>query len=490
MPALPDVPYIVLAPNGHETMGYASVAEEDVHLVPAMFRISFRAQDGNIVDPIDENRLYLTGLSMGGGGTGRLGIQYPELFAAIAPVCGYFNANFRGSAEGMPEFIKHLIALKSPKNMAENLLHVPVKLMHGDADTVVPPDESREMHKILKDLDYHTELEIYPGVGHDAWTNAYEDARIFDWFSQFERDPYPKHIRFKTAETPHGSYWLSIRMAKKLREFASVDAKIEDGVLRIQTNNVEKFLVKFHDKLVPMDKELKVIVDEDHEFVMTPNDYRMDIPGLDSQAMVFISQNGDQWNHKKWDALQDENTGYPYPKLSGIMAPVESRHVYTYGTTGSSDEVNQNKSLANEKAFWGDMTDVRWLVVPEDELDYTIYKEGVILFSKVNASTFIQEHMAKLPISIKGEKIHFGDRVVEKDQAFIFVHPSHEHAKYITICTATTNEGMKALEKFAKERYSFLGNTYGDFVCLDKDGNPVWGGLFDKDWKIETIEEY
>src|SRR5206468_11878401 len=77
---LPDVPALVVSPLGRgELMGYDGLGGDDVMRVLADVR---RAYD------VDPERISLTGLSMGGGGTWQIGLRHPELFAAIAPVCG------------------------------------------------------------------------------------------------------------------------------------------------------------------------------------------------------------------------------------------------------------------------------------------------------------------------------------------------------------------------------------------------------------------
>src|SRR5262249_61259223 len=72
--------------------------------------------------PIDRDRIYLTGLSMGGYGTWDLLARRPELFAAAAPVCG-------GADESTADKIKH----------------IPVWAFHGAQDTAVKPARSRNM---------------------------------------------------------------------------------------------------------------------------------------------------------------------------------------------------------------------------------------------------------------------------------------------------------------------------------------------------------
>jgi len=103
--------------------------------------------------PIDEQRQYLTGLSMGGYGSWDLAMRMPKRFAAVAPVCG-------GGDE---------------KN-AELLKDVTIWAWHGDADNAVPVERSRKMIAAIKaaggkdDALKYTEL---AGVGHDSWTAAY-----------------------------------------------------------------------------------------------------------------------------------------------------------------------------------------------------------------------------------------------------------------------------------------------------------------------------
>lgn len=103
---------------------------------------------------IDEDRVILTGISMGGYGTWFMAERYPEMFAAIAPVCG----------GGMP--------------WSAGVLTMPVWAFHGDLDTVVPTFESIAMHEKLKTFNQNAQLTILHNVGHNAWEYAYGDDLI------------------------------------------------------------------------------------------------------------------------------------------------------------------------------------------------------------------------------------------------------------------------------------------------------------------------
>jgi predicted peptidase len=108
---------------------------------------------------IDVNRIYLTGLSMGGYGTWAWAEYAPDRFAAIAPVCGGGNP---------------LTISKIGK--------MPVWAFHGAKDLVVPVAESERLINKLKIVNPDVKFTIYPEAGHDAWTETYNNPELYEWF--------------------------------------------------------------------------------------------------------------------------------------------------------------------------------------------------------------------------------------------------------------------------------------------------------------------
>lgn len=113
---------------------------------------------------VDTDRVYLTGLSMGGAGTWAWAILNPERFAAIAPICG--------PAEPL---------------LADHLKHVPVWVFHGAKDTTVPVRESEEMAAALRKAGGDVKLTIYPEANHDSWTQAYNNPELYEWLLKHRR---------------------------------------------------------------------------------------------------------------------------------------------------------------------------------------------------------------------------------------------------------------------------------------------------------------
>jgi len=109
---------------------------------------------------VDTDRIYLTGLSRGGGAAWELAVQYPDKFAALAVVCGMTPVPYASWIN---------------KNM-------PIWVFHGTEDKSIPISESENMVKRLEDMGYDVKFTRYEGVGHNAWVKAYTTEELYTWF--------------------------------------------------------------------------------------------------------------------------------------------------------------------------------------------------------------------------------------------------------------------------------------------------------------------
>lgn len=147
------LPFVLVAPQCPEGVWW------NPDLVIALTRKVIREHN------IDPKRVHLTGLSMGGFATWAILAKEPGLFASAVPVCG------GGDPEKVAAF----------KDM-------PIWAFHGEADEVVPVAKTREMEKALRDAgakDLHATY--YEGVGHDSWTQTYDNPAVYAWMMQRSR---------------------------------------------------------------------------------------------------------------------------------------------------------------------------------------------------------------------------------------------------------------------------------------------------------------
>lgn len=112
---------------------------------------------------VDADRIYVTGLSMGGFGTWSLASYTPHRFAAIMPICG------GGETHWTRQF------------------HLPVWAFHGAKDEGVPLRRSQEMVDSLKERGGTPKLTVYPDAGHDSWTETYANPEVYKWLLEQRR---------------------------------------------------------------------------------------------------------------------------------------------------------------------------------------------------------------------------------------------------------------------------------------------------------------
>jgi len=132
----------------------------------------------------DRARVYIVGLSMGGNGAWALANDEPGRFAAAVVVCG-----FAGPFHDFPGVVP--AGKPDPYTaLARSIARLPVWIEHGDADPVVPVDDSRRMAATLTAAGGTVRYKELPGVGHNAWDTAFADPELATWlFSQRRAGP-------------------------------------------------------------------------------------------------------------------------------------------------------------------------------------------------------------------------------------------------------------------------------------------------------------
>jgi predicted peptidase len=126
----------------------------------------------------DSDRVYLTGLSMGGYGTWSFAAKYPDKFAALAPVCGGIRIPSRPNLP--PQKLDSDVDpyAEAAKKIGDK---TPTWIFHGGADPVVPVAESRSMNDALKAVGNPVKYTEYEGILHNSWDKAYNEPDFPTW---------------------------------------------------------------------------------------------------------------------------------------------------------------------------------------------------------------------------------------------------------------------------------------------------------------------
>lgn len=445
-PELKKVDYIVAAPFARGTAGYQGIPEQDVYEMLADIKNRFS---------IDEDRIYLTGLSMGGGGTLWNGLTRPDIWAAIAPCC-----------PAPPD---------GTTDLAGNALNIPVHLFVGDADFL--HQTTQEWKKLFDDNNVKCDYVEYPGIGHNSWEYAYKDGFIFEWFSQFKRDMFPKKVVFSTKWFKYNkAYWVKI---DKLTPgtLASITAEFLDmNRIEVSTKELEAFTLNLegHTQFNASNR-LQVVVDGTALTIRTPD------------AASFIKVNGSWKEGKFTPGLNSKKQGAEGP----LSAAISSNHVYIYGTQGdpTPEELEARRAQAAEAANWaaerGRMG--RIMVFPRVISDQQIRQSdletsNLILFGTRETNSIIAKYADRLPMHMKENT---------SDHGLVYVFPLNDHYVLVnsglpwwTPPAETVQRGMA----FSTSASNALGSLKDFILFKGTPDNVISMGYFDNNWKIPETE--
>lgn len=445
-PAWEDVQYIVATPLARGTMGYQGVAEKDVWDMIADVKRRFKT---------DENRTYLTGLSMGGGGTLWIGLTRPDFWAAIAPVCP-------APPEGTEIYLP-------------NAAHLPARFFQGDADPVVPAASVNKWVEGFKSSGTHVEYDVYPGVKHDSWVNAYANGQVFKWFDRYKRDPEPKKVVFATGQMKYSkSFWLEI-LALTPGKAGRIEAEIKDPAkVDILTENVEAFRIL-------STRHLRPGVD------LTLN--------INGKKLILKDFRGGEVIRLAGGPVK-ELAAPGFTKTSrqaGPMTEIASdRHIYVYGTLDSPgrDELDSRRKIAEAAADWsfyrGEFLG-RVMVFPrvlaDRELTPHDYdNSNLVLFGTEKSNSAIARYAGKLPFRLSADTT----------QLLAFVYPTEKNLLLITSGLpywqlADKVKGEAHLRILRNPSRIAQLSGYGDWVFY-RNGKVV-SGWFGNRWEVKEEDK-
>ncbi|WP_297094515.1 phospholipase [uncultured Draconibacterium sp.] len=447
-PELKSVDYIVVAPFARGTAGYVGIPEQDVFDMLADVKSKFR---------IDENRMYLTGLSMGGGGTLWVGLNHPDMWAAIAPVCPAPPAG--------------------TEKLAMNAFNFPVHLFVGDRDGLM--SNSDAWNKMFKENDVDVEYVIYPGIAHNSWEYAYDKGFIFDWFGQFERNLFPIEVRFTTSTFKYNkSYWVNVD-------------KLTPGV---QTSIVAKFTGK---------NEIEVTTSELLGFTLNLEGH----PQFDATSKVNVTIDGKTFSMKSPDAVSflmedgewvnKKFTPNRFSKQKGAEGPLAEaltdNHIYVYGTQGepSPEEQQARMALATyasdwayQRAFGGRIMIFPRMVADNGVRQSDYETSNLVLFGTAATNSIIKKYEDRLPVQLNEDAEGYG---------LVFIYPMNGHYVVVNSGLPWWTPPAQAEQAGGMRLSSGKGSSldaYPDFILFkDTPDNVISKGYFDENWEIPEAEK-
>jgi hypothetical protein len=465
----PEVDFIVMSPYGRgEIAGYNGIGEQDV--LQAM-------NDVEKTYHIDPDRVFLTGLSMGGGGTWHLGLRYPDRWAAIVPVCAVADMSFfprRGSQEETDRKLSELTSLVS---IAENAGNMSIIMYHGDMDSAVPVENSRKMTEAFDKLGWvgkTVQFHELPGVTHFAWDFSYRHGNIFKLLAPIRRNPNPHHVVFSTFSARFNkSYWLQIDRIEKGLELARIEGDLNGSAFDLKMSNISAFSLLLSPGLIPPGRPVEIRLDGKSIYQGIPTEKSLSFSkGPDGEISLGNTSNPPSPDHME-------------TSFHGRALAQNSRHIYVYGTGGDVATTAANRELAEKLADWGPGVKARWRVLADREVTEPDLKVcSLVLIGSSSNHRFIGELQNRLPVRQSAEGLTINQQHFEgKDAAYRLSYPSpYAGGKYLLIYGAFTIKGIKRLRQFIDVPWG--PNQAADYLVFDDSGAIKKAGLFKDNWQI------
>ena len=482
--------YLVAYAFARSNTDFQGIGEVDVIDVLAEMKRQFK---------VDPNRVYLTGLSMGGLGAWTIAAHYPHLFAGIIPISG--RADFYlwqflaktwgyGSRAGEPDyealarfekrfpaFQRWLLDGDFGKPLRDNYRNTGVYAIHGAADHLDKVQQSRQMRGLLNKMGYAMRYEeIADGSHWVGYRGAFADDRTFQWMNRTKQDPAPKQVAFRTYSLRYDrAHWIRIDELEEWGQPALVRAKVASRTLvEVQTENVAVLTLLLNQA-----------------------------PPLDPAAEI-------RWNGKPCEVARAAGAarlGTPstakLKKTHGLTGPVRdaylSRFIMVYGTQGESSKKSQ--ALARQAAReWLHFAKGRPLLKADQEVtEDDLRGANLILFGPPSRNSVLQKIAGQLPIKIR-EDAASGQETYEVDGrkyrgdnvglAMIYPNPLSP-SKYVVIYSGLLwggglpmNHKLDLIPDFIIFNNQYDGELFTRPYAGSGPNHPRCAGFFDKHWRL------
>lgn len=449
---------------------------------------------------IDENRIYLSGHSMGGHGTWHIGLHYPDLFAAIAPSAGWTSFQLY-----LPYFLQKSYLFGHPRVLAirdmalredrsllftENALNLPVYIFHGGADEEVPTVHAKFFNSALKKLNYEVVYKEIPGKKH--WWNEKETEgtdcvdyfELMEFLKNHKRNPNPKHVFFKTTNIGLNNkiYWVEINEPEILYYDSIIEAEINDAIIDIKTENINQFTLHLTTELIkPGEINLKI------------NGQNLKC-GFSGQELLTVCKKDNRFQIKQ-PQKQKLNKTQELRKTHEFFGPIKQAYfspfILVYGTKGNpaATEINLHHARIEAQTWWRRGNGYVEIIPDAEVTKEIIERYNLILFGGAETNSITAKINNDLPISIKENQVYINNQVIKgQDIAVQMIYPnSLNPEKFVVIREGNSPKGEELSGLF---NVIYAGAGLPDFIIYDEKvkekgwAGVIAAGFFDTNWQF------
>jgi len=460
---------------------------------------------------IDEERVYLSGHSMGGHGSWHVGLTHSDRFAAIGPSAGWTDHETyitspwdRDKLHTFPRLkavketaLQKNLAMPKTRNAADG--NLPAFVLHGGRDTSVPTMQPRSYVRALANRGLSVDGQIgdtyddpdpervdvafleVPGAGH-WWDKGIGEGNdgvnhpdMWEFLTSNTNDPYPDEVTFFTTNlrVEHRKHWVTVLEQKRVHEPTTVHAEVTDDGIEVTTENVAR-----------LELDTAVLDESDRR---PPN--RVTVDGRDGRlprgrpAELDVS-----------DGLTIRTGRQSRPNVKGPdqYGPLQEVHHdpyrLVYGTRGSAEETAMNRNLANVRSQrLAERARAPAPVIPDTAVDReTLQEYNLVLFGRPSSNAVYGSLADRFPVTVDDGTVQIHGQTYTGDYGVEFVYPNPRSDTLLQVSTGTTPRGVqltRARNWIPTQTATADYQVYDGSVRYQRWNACVAAGFFDKNWQ-------
>jgi pimeloyl-ACP methyl ester carboxylesterase len=441
--------------------------------------------------PIDENRVLVTGFSMGGAACWHMAVHYADLWAAASPGAGfcetriYQNMDKSGEWAVLPEYQKKLMHLYDCPDYALNLSMLPTIAYAGEID---PQQQSGDiMQKAMEGLGYKLERIYGPKTGHKYEAEAKKelDKRLAA-YAERGRNPAPKEIHFETWTLRYNRmYWVTVDGLEKHWERARVDGEVKGNVVSLKTVNVSAMTLQLPSGLIAAQPRARIQVKIDGLDTANP------IVQPDGTVTVQYLKTGNMW-HAPFTRRE-----VGLVKRHELQGPIDDAFLDAFVVVKPTGRALNEKvgewtlrELEHAADQWRKIFRGEAPIKGDGDIrDADIANSNLILFGDPSSNSVLKRIAEKLPIQWDSQGITLNGKTYPADHhALIMIYPNPLNpAEYVVL-----NSGFTFREADHKTNSRQIAKL-PDYTIVDLNTPPddkspgaiPRAGFFDESWRLQ-----
>lgn len=414
-----------------------------------------------------QDRVYLTGHSMGGHGTWHLAVNDPDRWAAIAPSAGWASFDsYGGRPQGALDAIwRGADGASETLALLPNLRSTPIYALHGSADDNVPLSEMEALVAALQKLGITPQSHVEPNAGH-WWGNACVDwPPIFDLFRAARRpaEDAVLDIDFRTADPGVDArhHWLEIEQLLEYGKPARISAHAQGEMMVFGAiENVRR--------------------------------YRMDMP--DGSSWAFENEGPNVWRRTEDPIPPREKS----PALSGpFKRAFDNRFLLVYGTSGTPEENAELLARVRHDAqvWWYRANACPWILSDREYLNRRNFPRvggrNVILYGNADSNAAWSWVVPEdCPLQAQRGRMQLGARTWEREDLAALCLTPGAPGSGAPLVGLIADSGRLGSRLGYTLRLFVSGVGYPDYVLWgpevlrEGDGAVLAAGFFDHRWML------